>query len=105
MDLRELKNKILHDVILANESETLLNQSDTNNQDIEKDIFSNDVGLLDAVERVEKLKIIKALESTNHNVSKTADMLKLERNALRRRMQKHGIPFNNKHNSTNNVHK
>ena len=104
-NVRELKNKILHDIILADESSAILRLTNHSTQNIQKDIFSNEVGLSEAVERVEKIKIEKALEQNEFNVSKTADILKVERNALRRRMQKHGIPFNNKHNSHTTVHK
>jgi two-component system NtrC family response regulator len=95
-NIRELRNLIERAVILCNGNELLpshfllMNQNSTPSNCClfpQEEIYNLD--------EIEKRTIIKALKKCNFNKSDAAKLLHIEWNALYRRIQKHGITFEN----------
>jgi DNA-binding NtrC family response regulator len=93
-NIRELRNMVERAIILAESDRLSLNEfsfpgvniTDINNEVIvHEDLFD--------LEEIEKLTIIKALERTDYKKSEAAQLLKITRQSLDRRLEKHEIQF------------
>jgi two-component system response regulator AtoC len=87
-NIRELQNVIRRAVLLAPPGVSILTLPEPTNGRQNPDIFSLDLGLGESVERLERMKITRALAQTGGNVSKAAKLLKIQRNKLIRTMEK-----------------
>ena len=90
-NIRELQNVIRRTVILSPPGISILSLPENHENRRNGDIFSLNLGLEEAIERLERLKITRALQKADGNVSKAAQHLRINRNKLIRRMEKLGI--------------
>jgi DNA-binding NtrC family response regulator len=93
-NIRELRNMVERAIILAEGDRLSLNEFSFPGVNITE--IKNDVIVQEDVfdlEEIEKLTIIRALERTDYKKSEAAQLLKITRQSLDRRLEKHEIQF------------
>ena len=95
-NIRELKNMVERAVILCDGPTLCLEHfrfSANGKQNTDDKMISSSTNEVDSFDLEENIKtlIIKALEKTNNNKSKAAELLNITWQALDRRIKKHGI--------------
>jgi len=92
-NVRELENEIKKMVALSDGKKIDVSQLSPHLRQIAEDESLSETGtsLKDVVENVEKRKIIEAMERTNGNKSRAAEMLGLSRLGLRKKMERYGL--------------
>ena len=96
-NIRELENMIQRSVVLTRDNyikiEDLPREVVMNKSTAAKEHLEDEIGdLNEKVENLEKRMIYKALEETNQNQSKAADLLNISERTLRYKLSKYGKP-------------
>lgn len=92
-NVRELKN-IIERIFVLNNEKVIINVEDLPEELLKK--TTTFTSLKEEVENFEKRLIIKALEETNWNQTKAAEILKTTRRILRYKIEKYGLKKNGK---------
>ena len=97
-NVRELENIIMSAISMADDDEITLNKNhftyfNLDREHINIEYCMGDTGINEYLEDLEKKIIENALKGNGHNVTKSAEALKIKRQTLQHKIKKYGIKF------------